>query len=74
MSVNSIDIKDFQRVLDMIVSDPPAVLMLEPNRAVLSISGEFAWTIYGPSNIARVLCRTVEKFHSQDTDDPVVIR
>lgn len=66
-----IDIRGFQRVLSMITSDPGAVLMIESKRAVLSISGEFAWNVYGAENIANVLEQAAEKFSVRDTDEPV---
>lgn len=35
-----IDIEGLQRMLRILKSDPPAVLMIEPDRAVLSVSGD----------------------------------
>jgi hypothetical protein len=66
-----IDIKSLQEVLSMVASDPDATLLIEPKRTVLSISGEFAWTVAGADNIAKVLDRAVEKFYDQDTDEPI---
>ncbi len=78
MSINStqmwIDMQALQRVLNVVHSNPPATLLIEPNRVALSIKGEYAWRVLGVQEVAKVLDRVVEKFYDGDNDTPIDAR
>jgi hypothetical protein len=76
MSINEtqykIDIESFQRALRMIHSTPAARLEIEPHRATLTISGEYAWVVHGAKEIATVLDQTGDRFYENFNDDEPV--
>lgn len=76
MSINEtqykIDMEALQRVLAMIHSTPAARLEIEPHRAALTISGEYAWVVHGVDCIAGVLDRTATRFLEKIDDEPVM--
>ena len=75
MSINETqhksDIETLQRVLGMIHSTPAARLIIEPGRAMLTISGRYAWDVHGVQEIAQVLDLTLDRFFESDDDNPV---
>jgi len=76
MSINEtqykIDIEGLQNALGMIHSEPAARLEIEPHRAQLTISGQYAWNVHGVEEIARVLDRTTSRWFETNHNEPVM--